>query len=95
MVDRLSHWIIRLSTFLKENMEPKKQRFPNKHKDIKHNPHAYDKVGDWENRLEPPITLAEVLTKVTLTPAAPHGFLTELLNFPMITALVIPKKTVH
>jgi hypothetical protein len=46
--------------------------------------------GDWTNLLEPPITFAEVLTKVTVTPAAPNGFIAELeKEYKQLTATVV------
>jgi hypothetical protein len=50
----------------------------------------FDKAGTWENKLEPPITLSEVLTKITVTPQAPDNFLQSLVkDFPELTARVV------
>ena len=40
--------------------------------------------GDWNNLLEPPITFAELLSKVIVTPQAPDGFLKELTDYHLL-----------
>lgn len=39
--------------------------------------------GDWTNLLEPPITFAELLSSVVITPYAPNGFVKSLEEFKL------------
>lgn len=61
-----------------------------KHRNKKHqkkNPNFFDQqkaFGDWKNLLEPPITLAENLTKITITPNSPDGFLKSLEEYNLV-----------
>lgn len=51
--------------------------------------------GDWTNLLEPPITLAEVLSKITVTPNAPDGFISGLEKEygKQLTAMVVTARS--
>jgi hypothetical protein len=46
--------------------------------------------GDFKNFLEPPFSFAEMVSKITVTPSAPNGIMSELLEFDL-HAVVIPK----